>query len=222
MAPVNAPGPRTPNPKPLLVVLIGVAFLGNTLALTRALSPVPVVPSQEQIAKALAPVVPAGETSKRLVAALTPIFEEEVRVFIRYRPYADAFAFLLAAVYSFVFVFGLRAFVFAPGGAKPVSFVALLVLPVRVAVAAVDVAQVRALQPAAKALALSVSELAAHDVPAEDAQALIQMAGNAAPWVLGALALLVCALFHFAWRYFQRPDVTQYFENRGGTPPVTP
>ncbi len=223
---VAPPSPRrAPNPKPLLAVLMGVAFFGGSCNVQKVLGPDQDLPTEQELARRLGDIAQEPETGPKLVEAARAMLAEQARVAQRYHPYALVFGLALVTLYSFTFVFGLRAWSFAHGAARPLSKVALLVLPARVAMAAVDLAAAQALEPATRATVLAFGQAQrSAAVPPEQAEAAAQLLSRVAPWVTLAAelgtTLFVCLLFQFAWRYFQRPDVTAYFEKMAGPPPA--
>ena len=66
--------------------------------------------------------------------------------------------------------------------------------------------------------ARALAEAQPTKLPPEQAQAVAQAMHTLAPWFTIGFevlsALVVCALFQYAWRYFQRPEVIEYFERR--------
>ncbi|MBI5545148.1 MAG: hypothetical protein HY901_14760 [Deltaproteobacteria bacterium] len=212
---------RPPNPKPLIVAVMTVAFFGGSCTVQEMLGSERELPSQQEVAKLLGePASQETEAGTRLVAASMAMIQEQTRVTKRFQPFTTVLGFVLVSLYSFAFVLGLRAFAFAPGAAKPLSTVAVLVLPARVAFAAVDLATAQALEPAIRAMAAAYAEANSGQVPAEEAAKVATLVTEGAPWLMVLAqvgsALLVCVLFHYAWRYFQRPEVLAFFERQSG------
>ncbi|HEY3449273.1 MAG TPA: hypothetical protein VGK67_23155 [Myxococcales bacterium] len=214
---------RTPNPKPLLAVLMGVAFFGGSCTVQKMLGPARETPSDQEVARLLGDSAKEPESGPKLIAAAQAMVSEQIRVGQRYHPYAMVFGLVLVTLYSFAFVFGLRAWNFAHGATGPLAKVAVLVLPARVAVAAVDLAAAKALEPATQAMVVAFAQAQKAAVPPEQAEAVTRMMSQAAPWVTLSLeigsALFVCVLFQVAWRYFQRKEVVAYFDKMAGPPP---
>lgn len=212
------PARPPPNPRPLLAVLLGVAFLGSSCQVQKIFAP-PEAPSEQAVAKQLADlgqVTPGDPAGERAISAGTALLAEQVHVAKRFRPYAAPFALALAIAYGFVVALGLRAWGRMPGAARPLAIACLAVLPARVAIAAIDLATTEALGPATAGFARALADLQAGALPADQAAAVIRAFTELAPRVSIALqlglAVLVCALFHYAWRYFQRPEVTALLE----------
>lgn len=208
---------RAPSPRPFLIVLMVVAFFGGSCTVQKMMGPARDTPSEEEISKLLAAETD-GEERDRLVSATRAMIEEQARVAERFHPYAVVFGLALVTLYSFAFVFGLRAYHFAAGAPKPLSRISLLILPARVAMAAVDLASAKALEPATRRMASAFTTAQRPELPPEQAQAVAQAVTDAAPWFAVAIqvasAVAVLVLFHSAWRYFQRPDVVAFFEKK--------
>lgn len=202
--------PRPPNPKPLLAVLMVVAFFGGPCTVQTMVGPSGEVPSDQEIATLLGEAAKDPVAGPRLVAATQAMVTEQAHVAQRFHPYAMVFGLVLVTLYLLAFVFGLRAWNFAYGALGPLSKVSLAVLPARVAVAAVDLATSMALQPAGFEFAKA---------QADQLQSLTRALAQVAPWVTVTSALAVCALFQFAWRYFQRADVVAWYDKAAGPPP---
>lgn len=207
---------RKNNAKRFAILLSVIALFGGPCTLQSVIGGPAKVPSQEEFAAvleksgALANSGGAAATEE-LVAASHELLTEQVRVQNNLRPVSMAFGGFLVMAYSLVFVFALRAARFAPAGAKLLSFAALLVLPARVAVAAIDLAIARKLQPAMAKAANTIAQLGDHGIPAADLERVSATVGNATGWtvfvVQAAWALVVVLLFSQAWRYFARPEV---------------
>ena len=213
---------RPPNPKPLLAVLMVVAFFGGSCTVQKMLGPSREMPTEEQLAP-LNDLAKDAESAERVKKASRQMLEEQARLEQRYHPYAVAFGLALVTLYSFVFVLGLRAWGFAHGAAGPLSKVSILVLPARVAVAAVDLAIAKGLEPATRAAAVALAQAQRVEGTPEQMEEAARMLGDLAPLTAMAAqagsALIVCVLFHFAWRYFQRPEVVAYLDRMAGPAP---
>ncbi len=205
---------RKPNPRPVLAILMGVAFFGGSCSMQKVMGPTR--PSDSDVVRSLGfgegqPPPVLAEAAKALVAAQTRAAE-------RFHGAQSVFGVLLVAAYSFAFVFGLRAWHHAPNAAGPLSKIALGVLPLRAAVAAIDVSVAQVLTGPTRQFARALAEAQPTKLPPEQAQAVAQAMDALAPWFTIGFevlsAVLVCALFQYAWRYFQRPEVIDYFERR--------
>jgi len=217
---------REPNPRPLLIVLLIVGFFGDSCALQSVIGASGQKPTEQDVSKYLSergllpedPAAAAGATG-----SARTFLEEQSRVLERYQPYATGFGLLLVAAYTFVLVFGVRAYHWAPGSAKALAKVAILVLPARVAIAAVELADARALQPAMHQLFLAVAQGQKTKLATDQEAVALQIFGNVAPWLLvavpAATALIVCVLFQQASRYFQKPEVLALFERKAPPDP---
>ena len=216
------PPRRLPRPKPLIAALLFVAFFGGSCTVQKVLGPAE-TPSDQEIGRLLESYVPDAEARPKLVAATQTMLVEQARVRERFQSFATLFGLALLTLYSFTFLRSLRAWSFAADAARPLSKVAMLVLPARVAVAAVDLATAKALEPATRAMATVFAQAQPAAVPADQAEAVSRALTAAAPWAMASIdlgsAVAVCVLFHFAWRYFQRPDVVALYERPMGTTP---
>jgi len=217
---------REPNPRPLLMLLMTVAFLGDSCALQKVVGVTGEKPSEQEVAKLLAergglPEDP--EAARRVTTLSYALVEAQERVGERFRPYETGFALLLVAAYTFVLVFGVRAYGWAPGSARGLARVSIFVLPARVAVAAVDFASTRALGPATRDLTIALTASQKTPLPADQAAQVQEAIGNLAQWVPVALqiamALFVCILFQQASRYFQKAEVLALFDRKAPPEP---
>ena len=208
------------------MVVLTVAFFGDSCALQKVVGMAGEKPTEQDIGKLLSgrgglPEEP--EAARRLTTKTVAFLEAQRRVGERFGAYETGFALLLVAAYSFVLVFGVRAWRWARGSAKALARAAIFVLPARVAVAAVDFATIRALAPATRELALASTDAQKTQLSPEQVAALQQAVGDTAPWVLVAaqlaLALLVCVLFQQASRYFQKPEVLALFDRKAPPEP---
>jgi hypothetical protein len=207
---------RKDNARRFALLLSVIALFGGPCTLQGLVGGPAKVPTQEEFASvfeksgALAGTRDAAANQK-VIASSHGLLAEQVRIQNNLRPVSMAFGGLLVVAYSLVFVFGLRAARFAPGGAKLLSFAALLVLPARVAVAAVDLAIARKLQPAIARAAKTLAQVGDQRIPAADLERIATSVGNSAGWTVfvaqAAWALAVVLLFSQAWRYFGKPEV---------------
>jgi hypothetical protein len=212
-----------------LIAVMGVACMGGLFTMQKMIGPVleegREPPTDKELTRFLGEPDASVEAQARFVAAARGLFDEQVRVADRFHGYQVGFGLALASLYSLAFVFGLRAFNRGPGVARPLSTVSLLVLPARVAVAAVDIASARALGPAARSVAEAYAQVQPPQLPVDQVKLVTDAVSDVAPWmVLGVqvgAALAVCALFQYAWRYFQRPEVVAFFDTPR-TPPAPP
>jgi hypothetical protein len=213
---------REPNPKPLIIALMVVAFFGGSCTVQKMMGAPAEIPDEQQVAKmlenqGLKEQVPP-EMHDDLVGAFHGFLEDQIRQTRSLRSFTIAFGIFLAAAYSFVLVFGTRALAWAPGSARGMSVVSFVVLPARVAMAAIDVAIARNLQPAMERLAQTMALASQRGAPEAEAAHVAEVVGRMASWMLlgwqAFLALAVCLLFFFAHRYFQRTEVHEYFDRR--------
>ncbi|HCF57422.1 MAG TPA: hypothetical protein DFS52_05445 [Myxococcales bacterium] len=207
---------RKENAKRFALLLSVIALFGGPCTLQSVIGGPAKVPSQEEFASAFeksGALASAGDAAanEQLLASSHELLAEQVRVQNNLRSVSMAFGGLLVLAYSLVFVFGLRAARFAPAGGKLLSFAALLVLPARVAVAAIDLAIARKLQPAIARAANNIAQLGDHGIPAADLERITATVGQATGWTIfivqAAWALVVVLLFSQAWRYFAKPEV---------------
>ncbi|MGC4122354.1 MAG: hypothetical protein QM765_48790 [Myxococcales bacterium] len=208
---------RNPNPKPLLAVLMGIALFGGSCTVQQIIGTSAEAKADKDLAALLSDADKDPEQGAKVFAAMETMAAEQTRVFQRFRPYTTVLGLVLATLYSFAFLSGMRAWNFVPGALAPLSKVAVLILPSRVALAAVDLATAKALEPAAMAFGATLAQ-AQKSTPPDQFEALTRTLAQTASWLSLGTALVVCAIFHFAWRYFQRPDVVAYFDKMAGPP----
>ena len=114
-----------------------IAFFGGSCTVQEVLTAGHEAPSRDVVEKALSAQVAnapeVAESLEALVDASHAFVVAQADVSWRFRPFVMGFGVLLIIAYSFTSVFAMRALAFAPGAAKPLATVALLVLPARVA-----------------------------------------------------------------------------------------
>lgn len=218
--------PKQPRPKPLLWAVLLVSFFGGTCSVQRAIGAEPPVPTRAQVAKDLQDKggIPPGvseEAKQGYIGASHRLVEEKARLEKRYRPYSTVFGIALALAYTFSMIFAMRCLAMLGGAPRRLSFASLLVLPARVAMSTVDVSIAEDLREAATQFTeqlVQISGMADKPTPF-DVNALT----DAVNWSMVAaqvgMTVAICLLFTYAWRYFQRPGVVAWFEERERKPP---
>lgn len=217
---------RDPRPKPLAIAVIATAMLGGSCTLQSMVVGQASAPTQAQIEQTLEPLAAGRSPDERarLLGVVEEFARQKVSLAAQLQPFHLGFGVLLFASYAFAFLFGLRALKFAREAPAQLSLASLFVIIARAAVAAVDVAQAQKLRPMMVAFA-KVAQVPPGGAlsPAEAAQ-VVDAAAIAIGWSAVALelgrAIVVCALFTVAWRYFQRSNVIAFFERRSPAGPL--
>lgn len=206
--------------------MVAVSISGGSCATSELAANREAVPSRAELQEILdartqqlenkAPLPP--EAVDRLHVLLTDM----TAVMVRFRRFEVPLSFMMLAMYTAVAVVALRALQFAPNSPQRLSLVALIALPVRVANAAIDIATDRALVPhirgALDELVTIVEREGVESATAAQYQATARTLSDAVEFSLvgwdAVTTLAVCVLFTYAWRYFQRPEVIDWFEKR--------
>lgn len=208
---MSRPVPHTAaRPRPLAFLIVVVAFFGGSCTMQQMVLGQQDAPSESEVSALFAPEDPTGperERAESLARAAGTYLGEQARVSRRFSGFTGAIGFFVVATYAFLLVFGLRAAVLAPGAPRWLSLAAVAALPPRVALAAVEAATAKALEPHSQALFEAVLVASGSAVPAEQREAAGESFARLATAMPVILALAVCALLFFTWRYFQRPEV---------------
>ncbi len=218
-------GAREPRPRPLAIAVIATAMLGGSCTLQSVFSE-QAEPTQAQIEKTLEPLTTGRSQDERtrLFGAVEEFAKQKVHLAAQMQPFHLGFGVLLLAAYGFSLLFGLRTLKFFRQAPAQLSLSSLCVIIARAAVAAVDVAQAQKLRPAMVAFAKVAQPPPGSELSPAAAAQLIDATAVAIGWGAVALelarAIVVCALFTVAWRYFQRRDVVAFFERRSPAGPL--
>ena len=143
--------PRAPNPRPLILALMAVSFLGASCSIQKMTTRE--VPDEVDVQKMLGLEGQGAEAVGAVVKSVRQLFEEEHELESRFKPFLVAFGVALIALYVLTFIIGSRALSLAPRAGRQLGTLCLLVLPARVAMAAVEVATAMNLRPAVRAAA---------------------------------------------------------------------
>lgn len=213
------------------MLLIGVSLSGGSCAVSELAANREYVPSRAELQEVIDARTREAEGAKQLppeaVDRLHVLLTDMTAVLVRFRRFEVPFSLMMLLAYTAMAVVSMRALQLAPDSPRRISFVALIALPVRVANAAIDIATDQALIPHIRgALTELVSVLeteGAGEAAAAQYEATAQMLGDAVQFSLvgwdAATTLAVCLLFTYAWRYFQRPEVVDWFEKHPAAPP---
>ncbi|MFN7133597.1 MAG: hypothetical protein ACK4N5_16085, partial [Myxococcales bacterium] len=164
----------------------------------------------------------AAKLTPDAIDRLYPVLTDIAAVMVRFRRFSVPFGLALLALYTSVIVVAMRALQFAPFSPQRLSFLSLLVLPARVAVAAVDLAENRALAPLLRTALSEVVTVMEREGAGAAATEELQRTMSAVVDLVtfgmigwdAVTALAVCVLFTVSWRYFQRPEVVEWYELR--------
>jgi hypothetical protein len=218
---------RKPNPRRLVLAILVVAFVSGSCTAQDVLGGGHEVPPQaelERFFKKRAPAEQDSQATERLASPLHAYLVARSKFAARFEPLVVFFGILLVVAYGATLFFGMRAWRMQPGAAKALSTVSLWVLPTRVAVAAMDLASARSMQPELREIASAWARIPGQPWGPDQADELARNLGDAMVWgsfgLQAAGVLAVCLLFSYAWRYFQRPDIIAALGGKPEKPPM--
>lgn len=207
----------------LLLAVMLLAFLGGPCAMQDVLPASVPIPTKAEYLKKLndTGLLAQSQVSQDEVEAMV----EESIAFLRVQQNTRArfetplavFSLFLVIAYMALFILGARTWRLGNENAARLSKAALVALPARVAVAAVELAVVVNLRPALETLFRQISLRGSVNAPVTG-DALLEMSGMLGQSAASAYlvffwirTILAVALLYAAYRYFERPDVQALF-----------